>query len=450
MTSNKYSIFHQYPAGKDCEPPRKVFLPCLRPRAALWQCCLASLIFISPVISAAPINDMRESTVRVLCVNGEDVGTGSGFVVGDGEYIVTNFHVIECTDSGGGASIYLSSEEHYESEVVWKSPEKDLAILKLGGKLERPSVEFASGEAIEVGDKVLAAGFPGAADHEDGSEGLGIVSISEGIISRLSDQKTEGQTVKFFQISAPINPGNSGGPLFNEYGQVVGINAQKSLAMVSVIDPSAPNGTSMERVPLGEGIGWAIRAEELFPALDELGIDYDVADSKPNFLIRLWHRDPLILAVFLMVGALSLYTISLLSRRGNGTVTDTGTKSTGVISHSEPVHVPAPVVKKAVLRGISGPYADCVMELDGEPISIGRDPELCQLVMPQTESDIGRRHCQLQHDAANNVFILEDCGSVNGTFLTDGRKLNPGEKHRLKAGEGFYLSTPQYQFVVEV
>ncbi len=334
---------------------KNIFKPFIQPGITAWF--LAGLFFFSPALANLPIAKMRSSTVRVLCLKPPGASTGSGFVVGGGEYVVTNWHVVSCTAEGGESGLFLSKEERYKAPVIWKSPQKDLAILKLGGRLDRPSVEFASDHSVEVGDKVVAAGFPGAADREENPSDNYVVSVVEGIVSRFTEQDSEGVNVKFYQVSAPINPGNSGGPLFNEYGQVIGINSQKSLTMVPVIDPTAPQGIGMERVPLGEGIGWSIRADELFPILDELHIPYHAASAKPNPLVRLWQRDSLVFTALMVAGLLSTFALGLLlTRRGREIAKDAVSKSydyaTRRHSHSPPVK---PIVQqRPILRGVTG------------------------------------------------------------------------------------------------
>lgn len=99
-----------------------------------------------------------------------------------------------------------------------------------------------------------------------------------------------------------------------------------------------------------------------------------------------------------------------------------------------PVATSSPVIQP-VLRGVSGPFAGSVVELDDRPLAIGRDPRLCQLVMPPTATDIGRCHCIVQYHAETGGFTLEDCWSSNGTFIDDdsgdGQPIESGCKHPL-------------------
>ena len=124
-------------------------------------------------------------------------------------------------------------------------------------------------------------GYPGAAHRS--VRDFGRVSFSEGIISKFTELDSPDGIIRHIQITAPVNPGNSGGPLFNESGEVVGINVQKALTAVLVADSSAPLGVRQERVPLGEGIAWAILSDELIVELDRLHIPFKVSRTKPVF-----------------------------------------------------------------------------------------------------------------------------------------------------------------------
>jgi hypothetical protein len=106
----------------------------------------------------------------------------------------------------------------------------------------------------------------------------------------------------------------------------------------------------------------------------------------------------------------------------------------------------------AVLRGRTGEFAGKRIELNGAPILIGRDPQQCQLAFPRSTGDISKRHCTLRYEAASRDFLLEDCGSVNGTFVMSngkGERLASGQSRRLKSGDQFYLSGPENLFAVQ-
>ncbi len=140
---------------------------------------------------------------------------GSGFIISDDGYILTNHHVIEGADQ---IMVRLSDRREYSARIVGKDSRSDLALLKVDEK-NLPTVKFAKAGQLKVGEWVLAIGSPFGLDY---SASAGIVSA---IGRSLPSEKNENY-VPFIQTDVAINPGNSGGPLFNLKGEVVGINSQ--------------------------------------------------------------------------------------------------------------------------------------------------------------------------------------------------------------------------------
>ena len=101
------------------------------------------------------------------------------------------------------------------------------------------------------------------------------------------------------------------------------------------------------------------------------------------------------------------------------------------------------------MKGISGQYAGTSIELAADTLVIGRDPGVAQLVYPNSEEDISRKHCTVYFDQARRQFVLEDFSS-NGTFLASGEKLAPGKPYYLDRGNHFYLVDPKEAFAVRL
>ncbi|NOT10982.1 MAG: FHA domain-containing protein [Methylococcaceae bacterium] len=387
-----------------------------------------------------------QSTVRVLCKT-DRYQMGSGFVVGHSDHIVTNWHVVDCTKKNGEVSVYLQDGSQFRASVLSKQVNKDLAILKLSSPLNLSAVKFASGKTVAVGDDVWVAGFPGGADEIASLDEIGVASLSKGIISR---EIHSSGGVGLLQTEAAINPGNSGGPLIDEFGRVIGVNVAKSLALVATVVPGTKQDASisLQRLPLSEGIGWAIQVDELLPELDRLHIPYEVDTSPSNFITRLWFREPFILVIFIIVMLISLILIRLLYRQ-KGKVIGELIKYT---QHRVPKNDKQLIDSKdsnprAMLYCLSGHYAGNNLELNDHALSIGRDPDLCQLVMPSMLSEIGRRHCSLSFDPEERCFWLEDHWSTNGTFINN-QRIASGQLHRLSHGEHFYLNSLKNEFKV--
>ncbi|MGH6988533.1 MAG: Do family serine endopeptidase [Stellaceae bacterium] len=153
---------------------------------------------------------------------------GSGFIINSAGYIVTNNHVI---DHAHKITVTLDNGQIYQAKLVGHDKKTDLALLKINVGHPLPYVAWGNSNHEEVGDWVIAVGNP---------FGLG-GTVTAGIVSAHGRNINEGPYDDFLQIDAPINPGNSGGPLFNQSGQVIGIDT----AIYS------PNGGSV-------GIGFAI------------------------------------------------------------------------------------------------------------------------------------------------------------------------------------------------
>lgn len=138
---------------------------------------------------------------------GRSIGQGSGFVICKNGFIVTNYHVLE---NGYSATIKFIDGSTYDNvSLVAKDREKDLTIIKVPSRKSLPFLYLGNSDKVRVGDIIVAIGNP------LGYEG----TVSDGRISAIRERKG----IKYFQITAPISPGSSGGPLFNIYGEVIGI-----------------------------------------------------------------------------------------------------------------------------------------------------------------------------------------------------------------------------------
>ncbi len=164
---------------------------------------------------------------------------GSGFVISEDGYIVTNNHVIETADE---IIIEFFSGRELEAEVIGTDPKTDIALLKVDADEPLPFVSFADSDTARVGDWVIAMGNP---------LGQGF-SVSAGIVSA-RNRELSGTYDDYIQTDAAINRGNSGGPLFNLDGQVVGVNT----AILS------PNGGSI-------GIGFSMASNVVTRVVDQL------------------------------------------------------------------------------------------------------------------------------------------------------------------------------------
>ncbi|OOG27216.1 serine peptidase [Thioalkalivibrio denitrificans] len=137
---------------------------------------------------------------------------GSGFIITEDGYVVTNHHVVHGADE---ILVRLSDRRTFSAEVVGSDPKSDVALLKIEAE-DLPTLKLGNSEDLQVGEWVLAIGSPFGFDH----------SVTAGIVSAKGRALPTENYVPFIQTDVAINPGNSGGPLFNMDGEVVGINSQ--------------------------------------------------------------------------------------------------------------------------------------------------------------------------------------------------------------------------------
>src|ERR1041384_119790 len=141
-------------------------------------------------------------------------GVGSGFIVSQKGYILTNYHVIQ---DAARITVGLQSGEKYRGTVVGFDPETDVAVVKIDAPKDLPTVTLGDSNAAQVGDWVLAMGSPFGLDQ----------TVTAGIISKKERESPFFNVFqRFLQTDAAINSGNSGGPLVNMRGEVIGVNSQ--------------------------------------------------------------------------------------------------------------------------------------------------------------------------------------------------------------------------------
>ena len=164
-------------------------------------------------------------------------GQGSGFIISEDGYIVTNYHVIE---DAAEIQVTLTTRQQFAAKLIGGDAKTDLALLKIEADETLPTVPSGDSDNLEVGEWVMAIGNPFGLGH----------TVTTGIVSAKGRTIGAGPYDDFIQTDASINPGNSGGPLFNMRGEVIGIN------------------TAI--VPQGQGIGFAIPSNMALNILQQL------------------------------------------------------------------------------------------------------------------------------------------------------------------------------------
>ena len=187
--------------------------------------------------ASADFSGIIENAIKSVVTIRTDVAQGTGFIVTNDGYIVTNAHVLA---EGREVWAINYNQQKIDAEFIGYSPDMDIALLKISG--DYYNAEFADSDNVQVGEKVIAIGNP-----------LGLqFSVTEGIISGTHRQGANNLYI-YIQTDAALNPGNSGGPLINTKGEVIGINNFK--------------------VSGGESLGFALESNHLVKTVNIIAQD---------------------------------------------------------------------------------------------------------------------------------------------------------------------------------
>ena len=199
---------------------------------------------------ATQVNSVVAISTTIQSGYGSGQSSGSGFILTEDGYVITNYHVVE---NATAIEVVMHDGSDYPAELVGKDSSNDLAVLKIEAS-GLPAAKLGSSTDLVIGDMVVAIGNP--LGELASTQTVGYVS---GIDREVS---TSGSitTISMIQTDAAINPGNSGGPLFNMYGEVIGITTAK-------YSGTTGSGASIE------GIGFAIPIDDVEPLINDL-IDY--------------------------------------------------------------------------------------------------------------------------------------------------------------------------------
>lgn len=164
--------------------------------------------------TSADFSGIIEDAIKAVVTIKTSAGfQGTGFIIEESGYVVTNAHVLADESGALADSIQVITFEQGKKNAVFIgfNGEFDIALLKISGEYD--SLKFGNSDNVQIGEKVIAIGNP-----------LGLqFSVSEGIVSALRREGINGINA-YIQTDAALNPGNSGGPLINNQGKVIGIN----------------------------------------------------------------------------------------------------------------------------------------------------------------------------------------------------------------------------------
>jgi S1-C subfamily serine protease len=187
--------------------------------------------------TSSDFSGIIETEIEGVVTIKTDISQGTGFLITETGYLVTNYHVIQGAKAAG---VFTSDNQQHQVSLVGHNANMDVALLKIEEKSH--AIELGDSDDVKVGEKVLAIGNP-----------LGLsFTATEGIISALH-RKGSNELPYYFQTDVSLNPGNSGGPLLNTQGQVIGINNFK--------------------ISDAENIGFALEINHAKDAINEIAIE---------------------------------------------------------------------------------------------------------------------------------------------------------------------------------
>ncbi len=374
--------------------------------------------------------ELEKSMVRLISIpgTGSDYSSGSGFVINSAGQVITNCHV---ADGAAGGMIYLLHDrpdriEVYPTRLVARDPGRDLAVLEAKG-LKAPALRIA-GDTLPKTSLVRSAGFPAWVDNRDDilrllnrlqTTGGEDIEVPGELASLLSVRFTTG-TVNDIRVDqwgermlgrarvidhdAEIFPGSSGGPLFNEQGEVVGVNT-----MVRMTDSGK--------------VGRASHATEIVAFLKGHDIRFNSHSAFPGFGI-------LLLPGGLMVIFLGLWQWRIWRQRRAPLVPASKPRLKLRVSPAGRSGPPRRRGRIWTLRGDAGRTGAIELRLHESDfvarsgvIQLGRESGNADITLPS--DSIGRRHALLI--LSQEGVMIEDCGSINGT-LVNGERLTAGER----------------------
>ncbi len=223
---------------------------------------------------AAIAKNMLPTVVTIIVRAGNGGDTGSGFVIRQDGYILTNNHVVEAAADGGSVQVQFQNKSPMKASIVGRSTDYDLAVIKVD-QTGLPTVTLGNSSSVAVGDAAVAIGSP------LGLEG----TVTNGIISAVDRPVTAGgqgqeSFISALQTDAAINPGNSGGPLVNGEAQVIGVNS----AIASLGGGEGQSGNI--------GLGFAIPINTAKRIADELIQNGKAATPIIGITVNMQSTDP--------------------------------------------------------------------------------------------------------------------------------------------------------------
>jgi len=272
--------------------------------STLAESVTPTVVNVSPIQTLGHYKNLKQETRR------KNPSAGSGVIVHEDGYILTNNHVI---GSEIEAEIRLSDHSTLVAQVVGRDPDTDLALLRVQTDRKLPAAKFGDSNLVKVGQWVLAVGNPFGLDR----------TVTLGFVSGIGRENLNlSRYENFIQIDAPIHPGNSGGPLFNLQGEIIGINTAiiNFSHRIGFAIPSNMAKQVMVQLKTGGKVirGWlGVGIQPLSP---KLGDRFGIKDGRGVLVNEIFEGDPAEIAgikpgdIITNIGKVRLESLNQFSR----------------------------------------------------------------------------------------------------------------------------------------
>jgi hypothetical protein len=371
------------------------------------------------------------------------VSRGGGFMI-DNRHVVTNLTAC-CgkTDKGEQTEpvVVAGEKDASTAKVIWKNEDTEMAILELKDAFERPALTIAPFKLVEKDQIVYTAQFP------DPGESGTTPKIGEGKLLGLV--KIENSSAQAYKTSASMNKANSGGALFDACGNVIGVNmmVKDGAQFAYVVDPllEGLKTAGVAAKLASEHCGTAAAA----PSTG--GDDKKEAEARKT---QWWGpQGAEWIPVLLLLAAIVMAFRPSKKKTAQAVVRNRTLPEPAKYAPLTPPLAPTAsgvAGGRPALRGVAGQYEGKSFSLDAGPSVLGRDQRAANLVFAPENDSISKRHCMVNWDAARRMFVIQDLGSTNGTFLSTGERLTPGQSRDLPEGGRFFIGDLRNQFEVRM
>jgi len=366
------------------------------------------------------------------------VSLTGGFIV-DAKHVVTYAACCNKTDAGEQKTPYVHiGDKDVKSQVAW-SGDGDMVILEISGEARSSGVTLAPSDLAQKGQPIYTVQFPDKGDP----------AVKEGQLQDVV--KVEKIPVAVIKATATADSVEKGSAMFDACGNVVGFNmvVDKGTQLAFVVDPLADGfskvgikatvassacsgGGSQQSGGQGGGGGGGGGGGQQPPPDDSGGSHLPIPHGTE------WIG-------FGIIVALALLATRKTTREQVARVL-TQRRPAYQPAQPYPIAPPVPFPTKPAMRGLAGQYAGASIPVDARASVMGRDQTAVNLVFGPEADAVSKRHCSIRWDAARRVFVLEDLGSTNGTYLATGERLVPGQPRELRPGERFYIGDLRNQF----